>query len=70
MKVKLSKIRERMGLSVTQLAEMCGVSRQSIHSIENGKYKPSVVLAMIISNQLGLKVEDIFELEKDDLNEQ
>ncbi len=50
-----------------QLAEMTGVSRQTINAIESGKYVPSTVLALKISSVFDKKVEDIFQLEDTDL---
>ncbi len=49
-----------------QLADLVGVSRQTIFSIEINKYVPSVVLALKLSKALGKKVEDIFRLEASD----
>ena len=47
-----------------QLAEAVGVSRQTIHAIESGKYVPSTVLALKIARIFGKKVDDIFQLEE------
>jgi putative transcriptional regulator len=53
----------RTGRNVTQeaLAEAVGVSRQTIISIEKGKYTPSVTLALAIARFFKLRVEDIFD---------
>ena len=56
----LRAIRDRKGLTQEELAVAVGVSRQTIISIEKGKYVPSVVLAMNISRHFGMSVEDIF----------
>lgn len=53
-------------LTQTQLAESIGVSRQTIFSIETGKYVPSVILALKIAEKFGKSVEEIFRLEKSD----
>lgn len=67
MKTRLRKYRfERGELSQQQLADMAGVSRQTIISIERGDYAPSVRLALVLSEKLGIKVEDLFILEEDD----
>jgi len=60
---------ERAKKNITQakLAEVLGVSRQTINSIELGKFVPSAVLAMRISTYFEVKVEDIFFLEDDEL---
>lgn len=48
------------GLTQQELAERAGVTRQSIISIEQGRYRPSVELALILARALGVTVEDIF----------
>jgi len=50
-----------------ELAEQVNVSRQTIHSIENGKFNPSVKLALSIASFFKCPVEDIFYLKKEDL---
>jgi putative transcriptional regulator len=59
---------ERAILRITQqqLAEMIGVSRQTINAIETDKYVPSTVLALKIAKVCNKKVEDIFFLEDTD----
>lgn len=57
---KLKDVRDRKNLTQEELAQAVGVSRQTIISIEKGKYVPSVVLAMNISKHFGMSVEDIF----------
>lgn len=59
---------ERAILAVTQqrMAEMIGVSRQTINAIESGKYVPSTVLALKIARACGKRVEEIFSLEETD----
>lgn len=46
-----------------ELAEKVGVTRQTIFSIEKGRYNPSVGLALRLARALALKVEDLFEIE-------
>lgn len=60
---------ERCKLEVTQadLAKAVGVSRQTIYSIERGRFTPSILVALKIANFFSLKVEDIFQLQTDDL---
>ena len=55
----------RQAASLTQeaLAAQVGVTRQSIIAIEQGKYGPSVKLALELAAALGVRVEDLFELE-------
>ncbi|MBP1612943.1 helix-turn-helix transcriptional regulator [Bacteroides ihuae] len=59
---------ERAILRITQqqLAEMIGVSRQTINAIEANKYVPSTVLALKIAKVCSKKVEDVFFLEDTD----
>ena len=59
---------ERAKLNITQseLAERIGVSRQTINSIEIGKYVPSTTLALKLSKLFKITVNEIFELEEDD----
>ena len=49
-----------------QLAKEIGVSRQTINSIEKGRYVPSTVLALKMSAIFGVPVNEFFELESDD----
>jgi len=59
---------ERAKLNITQseLAEKIGVSRQTINSIEIGKYVPSTTLALKLSKLFKITVNEIFELEEND----
>lgn len=60
LKNNLKEIRLQNKLSQQQLADMVGVSRNTISSIEVGQYKPNVKLALIICIALDKKVEDVF----------
>lgn len=53
-------------LTQEALAEAIGVSRQTIHSIENGKYVPSTVLALKLARHFDVPLEELFQLEPDD----
>jgi len=59
---------ERAIKDITQgdLAELIGVSRQTINTIESNKYVPSTVLALKIARVFGKQVEEIFNLEEGD----
>jgi len=58
--------RARKGITQTDLAEMVGVTRLTIHSIEARKFKPSVMLALKLAACFGVTVETLFELDDDD----
>ena len=56
------------GLTQQELAERTHVTRQSIISVEQGRYRPSVELALQLARVLGVKVEDLFELANEEEN--
>ena len=66
MKNTIKVERARHNLTQQDLAEKVQVSRQTINSIEAGKYVPSTVLALKISKIFGVSLEEIFELEDGD----
>jgi len=66
MKNSIREERARKKITQKKLAEKVNVSRQSIHAIESGKFVPSSVLALKISNVLQKNLEDIFSLENTD----
>lgn len=61
-KNKLKEFRENSALSQEKLAEKVEVTRQTIISIESGRYVPSLELALKFAKQFKCKVEDIFGL--------
>lgn len=61
---RLPEYRKAFHLSQDKLAEMLGVTRQTIISIEKGKYNPSLPLAIKIARIFHASVEDIFILEE------
>jgi putative transcriptional regulator len=61
MKNRLKVLRAERDWSQTDLAEALGVSRQTIHALEAGKYDPSLPLAFKISRLFGQAIEQIFE---------
>ncbi len=63
MKNKLKVYRAMNDLTQEQLAEKLGVTRQTIVSLENGKYDPSIGLAFKTARLFGVKVEDVFIFE-------
>ena len=60
MKNRLEELRRERGLKQEELAAALAVSRQTIGSLENGRYNPSILLAFKIARYFGLRVEDIF----------
>lgn len=56
----LKTLREQHGLSQQKLADALGVSRQTIISIEKGRYDPSLPLAFQMAAQFGCAIEDLF----------
>ena len=60
LKNRLKEIRTEQGLSQAKLAEIVGVSRNTISSIETGKFSPTAKLALVICIALDKKFEDIF----------
>ncbi|MCF6464843.1 helix-turn-helix transcriptional regulator [Clostridium sp. Cult2] len=66
MKNRLREIRISKGLSQEELAETLEVSRQTISSLENGRYNPSILLAFKIARFFGMSIEDIFIYEGDE----
>jgi len=56
----LAQLRQQRGFSAAQLAQMVGVSRQTIYAIEAGGYVPNTVVALRIARALDVEVEDLF----------
>lgn len=65
MKNRLKELRKEKGLSQEELAEILEVSRQTINSLEKGRYNPSLVLAYRIARYFGCLIENIFIYEED-----
>lgn len=68
LKNRLKIARAELNISQEQLANMAGVSRQTIGSIETGQYSPTARLALILSKCLYKKFEDLFYLEEEEKN--
>lgn len=69
MKNRLEEIRKERGITQEELASILEVSRQTIGSLENGRYNPSIQLAFKIAKYFNLKIEDIFIYEEEKNNE-
>ena len=63
LKNRLKEIRTEQGLSQANLAEIVGVSRNTISSIETGQFSPTAKLALVLCIALDKKFEDIFYFE-------
>jgi putative transcriptional regulator len=66
MKILVKNERSRVEITQQQLADAIGVSRQTINSIESGRYVPSTMLALKISGYFKKTVNELFVLEKAD----
>ena len=60
MKNRLEELRRGRGLSQEELADALEVSRQTIISLEEGRYNPSILLAFRIARYFGTSIEDVF----------
>lgn len=69
MKNRLEELRKTRGIKQEELAESLGVSRQTIGSLENGRYNPSILLAFRISRYFALPIEQIFLYEEGEKSE-
>ena len=67
--LKLKAARAAKDLSQQALADLVGVSRQTISKIERGDYSPSVTLALKLARICGVTVEDIFTYQEDECHE-
>ncbi|MCI8537451.1 MAG: helix-turn-helix transcriptional regulator [Oscillospiraceae bacterium] len=65
MKNRLEELRRARGLRQEELAAVLEVSRQTIGSLENGRYNPSILLAFKIARYFGTSIEDIFIYEEE-----
>jgi putative transcriptional regulator len=62
---RLEEIRKLHGIKQEELAAVLEVSRQTIGSLENGRYNPSILLAFKIARYFNMRIEDIFIYEED-----
>ena len=60
MKNRLEELRKERGIKQEDLAEALEVSRQTISSLENGRYNPSITLAFRIARYFDMPIEEIF----------
>lgn len=64
MKNRIADLRRENKMTQQALAERLGVTRQTIISLENGRYNPSIMLAHNIAQAFGLRIEDVFIFEE------
>ncbi|MCB2356175.1 helix-turn-helix transcriptional regulator [Clostridium estertheticum] len=67
MKNRLEELRKQRGIKQEELAEILQVSRQTIGSLENGRYNPSIILAFKIARYFKMNVEEIFIYEESNI---
>lgn len=68
MKNRLEEIRKQNKVTQEELATALEVSRQTIGSLENGRYNPSIILAFKIAKYFDMPIEEIFIYEEEDEN--
>lgn len=66
LKTRMYEFRKAMNLQQAELAELVGIRRETIGKLENGKYNPSLKLAMDIAKVFGTTVEEVFIFIDDD----
>ena len=66
MKNRIAELRKANHLTQQELANLLGVTRQTIISLENGRYNPSITLAFKLAHTYNMHIEDIFIYEEGD----
>ncbi|MEO8025257.1 MAG: substrate-binding domain-containing protein [Bryobacteraceae bacterium] len=64
-RTQLHEIRQRRGISAARLADLAGISRQTVYAIEAGNYIPNTAVALHLAKLLEVQVEDLFQIEVD-----
>ena len=67
MKNRIEDIRKEKGIRQEEFAKAMGVSRQTISSLETGRYNPSILLAYKIAQYFEMTIEEVFIFEEEDL---
>lgn len=65
MRNRIRELREKWGMTQEELGIKVGVSRQTIISLERGRYNPSIMLAYRLSKVFGLSIEEVFEFDEE-----
>ena len=63
---KIEAIRKERGILQEEFAKSLGVSRQTISSLENGRYNPSILLAHRIAKYFGMTIEEVFIFDEEE----
>ena len=66
MKNRIENIRKERGIRQEEFARSMGVSRQTISSLENGRYNPSIMLAHKIAQYFGMTIEEVFIFDEEE----
>ena len=66
MKNRIEEIRKERGIRQEDFAKALGVSRQTISSLETGRYNPSITLAHKVARYFGMQIEDVFLFEDEE----
>ena len=69
MKNRIEEIRKARGITQEEFAKSMRVSRQTISSLENGRYNPSILLAHHIAKYFGMTIEEVFICEEENEDE-
>ena len=65
MKNRIEALRNQRGMRQEELGKLRGVSRQTISSLENGRYNPSILLAYKIAKFFNMSIEEVFIFEEE-----
>ena len=63
---RLKERRAALNVNQHEMGRLCGVSRQTISSLENGRYNPSITLAYKIAKLFGMTIEEVFCFEEEE----
>ncbi|HNX61742.1 MAG TPA: helix-turn-helix transcriptional regulator [Candidatus Limiplasma sp.] len=69
MKNRLEALRKQRGIRQEELADALSISRQTVSSLENGRYNPSILLAFKLARYFHLPIEEIFSDEEENYGE-
>ena len=67
MKNRIEEIRKERGIRQDDFAKLMGVSRQTISSLETGRYNPSIYLAYKIAKYFNMTIEEVFIFDKEEI---